>query len=203
VEAPGLGTLLKAVVVADAGCAEAELVAFCRERLAPFKVPRLIEFREALPRSPLGKVLKSELGGGAAALEVRGDAAAEGERARRKEFLAALIREEAASCLQRDPPSVATSASFESLGFDSLRAAELHLRLVRRTGLPLSITVLWNYPSIDELAAALSSGEGAGAGGEPAAEAAPPAGPAGDLGALLGDVEGLSEAEVDALFRAR
>jgi hypothetical protein len=41
------------------------------------------------------------------------------------------------------------------MGFDSLRAAELHLRLVRLTGLPLSITMLWNYPNILELAAAL------------------------------------------------
>jgi acyl-CoA synthetase (AMP-forming)/AMP-acid ligase II len=33
----------------------------CRERLAEFKVPRLVEFRSEIPRSPLGKILRREL----------------------------------------------------------------------------------------------------------------------------------------------
>jgi hypothetical protein len=41
------------------------------------------------------------------------------------------------------------------MGFDSLRSAELHQRLMKLTRLPLSITILWNYPCIDQLAAAL------------------------------------------------
>ncbi|MGI6550551.1 MAG: AMP-binding enzyme [Syntrophomonadales bacterium] len=36
-----------------------EMIAFCREHLAPYKVPRLIEFRrEALPRTNTGKALR-------------------------------------------------------------------------------------------------------------------------------------------------
>ncbi len=38
-----------------------ELIAWCRERLAPFKYPRLIRFVAALPRSAAGKVLKARL----------------------------------------------------------------------------------------------------------------------------------------------
>lgn len=38
-----------------------ELTAFCRENLAPFKVPRVIEFRDSLPKSPVLKVLRREL----------------------------------------------------------------------------------------------------------------------------------------------
>jgi long-chain acyl-CoA synthetase len=204
VEAPGLGTLLKAVVVTEAGYTEADLLAFCRERLASFKVPRVLEFRDALPRSPLGKVLKSKLGDIGAYLEsgtpinlIRGD------RTQGTEVLAALIQEQAALCLQCDPASIARSASFESMGFDSLRAAELHQRLVKLTGLPLSITVLWNYPSIDELAAALLTRQDAGHHDRRPTGPAPPAHPTKDLGELLSDLEGLSEAEVDALFRAR
>jgi len=37
---------------------EAELVAFCRERLASYKVPREIEFVKELPKTPAGKILK-------------------------------------------------------------------------------------------------------------------------------------------------
>ena len=36
-------------------------LAFCRERLANFKVPRRVEFVDALPRNPSGKVLKTTL----------------------------------------------------------------------------------------------------------------------------------------------
>ena len=35
-----------------------EVVAFCRQKLASFKVPRLIEFREELPKTMVGKVLR-------------------------------------------------------------------------------------------------------------------------------------------------
>ena len=38
-----------------------EIIQFCRERLAPYEVPRYIEFRKELPRSPIGKVLKRQL----------------------------------------------------------------------------------------------------------------------------------------------
>ena len=38
-----------------------ELIAFCRERLAGYKCPRSVEFRDALPRNETGKVLKRDL----------------------------------------------------------------------------------------------------------------------------------------------
>jgi long-chain acyl-CoA synthetase len=53
--------LVKAVVVPKEDCEEAELIAFCRERLANYKVPRTVEFRDEIPTSPLGKVLRKYL----------------------------------------------------------------------------------------------------------------------------------------------
>ena len=38
-----------------------ELITFCRERLAGFKVPRQIEFIDEIPRNASGKVLKKDL----------------------------------------------------------------------------------------------------------------------------------------------
>ena len=40
---------------------EADVVAFCRGLLAPYKVPRHVRFAQELPMSPQGKVLKRVL----------------------------------------------------------------------------------------------------------------------------------------------
>ena len=55
-----LGEVGKAYVLTRPGFAldEAAVVAFCRERLASYKVPRLVVFRDDLPRTPAGKPLK-------------------------------------------------------------------------------------------------------------------------------------------------
>lgn len=45
----------------DATTGEEEILAFCRERLARFKVPREVEFLPALPKGGTGKVLKAQL----------------------------------------------------------------------------------------------------------------------------------------------
>jgi long-chain acyl-CoA synthetase len=57
------GETVKALVVARSGRTPTadELVAFARERLAGYKLPRTIEFVDDLPRTPTGKVLKREL----------------------------------------------------------------------------------------------------------------------------------------------
>ena len=57
------GQALKAVVVPKVGeeVSKRELMRFCRERLANFKLPKTIEFRDSLPRSRTGKVAKREL----------------------------------------------------------------------------------------------------------------------------------------------
>jgi long-chain acyl-CoA synthetase len=57
------GETVKAWVVMKPGEAlsSAEIQAWCRERLAPFKVPTHIEFRSELPKSSMGKILKREL----------------------------------------------------------------------------------------------------------------------------------------------
>jgi HIP---CoA ligase len=60
---PRLGQVGRAFVVARPGhvLAEADVLAFCRERLANYKVPRRVVFLDFLPRNASGKVLKKEL----------------------------------------------------------------------------------------------------------------------------------------------
>jgi len=61
---PKIGERIKAIVVLkeDArGVGGAELIRFCRDRLAPYKVPSYIEFRDMLPKSKVGKLLRREI----------------------------------------------------------------------------------------------------------------------------------------------
>ena len=61
---PKVGERIKAIVVLkeDArGVGGSELTKWCRERLAPYKVPQYIEFRDMLPKSKVGKLLRREI----------------------------------------------------------------------------------------------------------------------------------------------
>jgi acyl-coenzyme A synthetase/AMP-(fatty) acid ligase len=40
---------------------EQEIIDFCRSEIAPFKCPRRVIFRDALPKNNTGKVLRREL----------------------------------------------------------------------------------------------------------------------------------------------
>ena len=57
------GEAVKAIVVVRAGhsVAEADVIAFARSRIAAYKCPKSVDFVEALPRNPSGKVLKRVL----------------------------------------------------------------------------------------------------------------------------------------------
>jgi long-chain acyl-CoA synthetase len=57
------GETVKAFVVLKAGepATAEEIIAFCRARLAAYKVPRLVSFRDSLPKSGVGKYLRREL----------------------------------------------------------------------------------------------------------------------------------------------
>ena len=57
------GETIKALVVVREGAttSEAELITHCRERLAHFKAPTSIEFRDALDRTATGKLQKYKL----------------------------------------------------------------------------------------------------------------------------------------------
>jgi long-chain acyl-CoA synthetase len=60
---PKRGETVKAFIVVAEGktVTQEELDAYCRENLAPYKVPRLYEFLDELPKTQVGKVLRREL----------------------------------------------------------------------------------------------------------------------------------------------
>jgi long-chain acyl-CoA synthetase len=61
---PHSGQAVKLFVVRrDPALTEAQVRAYCHDNLTGYKVPRLIEFRDALPKSNIGKILRKELKG--------------------------------------------------------------------------------------------------------------------------------------------
>ncbi len=57
------GETLKAYVVLKEGAviSEGEIISYCKQRLAPYKVPKLVEFRKELPKTAAGKFLRRML----------------------------------------------------------------------------------------------------------------------------------------------
>ncbi len=65
------GERVKAFVTLKEGetATEDEIIEFCRERLVKYKTPKYVEFRDSLPKSAVGKILRKEL----RHMEVAGD----------------------------------------------------------------------------------------------------------------------------------
>ncbi len=57
------GETVKAVVSLKPGqtVTEEEIILFCRERMAAYKYPRIVEIVEELPKTVTGKILRREL----------------------------------------------------------------------------------------------------------------------------------------------
>ena len=57
------GETVKAFIVVKEGesLTEEEVVKYCKENLAAYKVPKLIEFVDELPKSVVGKILRRKL----------------------------------------------------------------------------------------------------------------------------------------------
>ena len=60
---PYRGETVKAYIVLKEGetATPEEIIAFCREKLAAYKVPKIVEFRASLPKSAIGKILRKVL----------------------------------------------------------------------------------------------------------------------------------------------
>lgn len=152
----GMGTLIKAAVVPKEGWRENDIRAFCRERLAFVKVPRIIELRQTLPRSSTGKIVKSELRDVAAYLSrIRDDktvrsvrqleAAAPGQRRR---LLRSIVQAQAAAVLGAPAGGVPEDRGFTELGMDSFASIELRARLEYLLERALPETMTFDHPTV-------------------------------------------------------
>jgi long-chain acyl-CoA synthetase len=163
VEVPRMGTLVKAAVVTEGPCRPAEIREFCRQRLAFYKVPRLIEMYPSLPRSAMGKVLKSELAGAQSYLEAIRNAEATrmiGQLSsvsspRRRSLVTSLVQAQVAAVLGRPVGTVPRNLGFIELGMDSFGAIELHMRLEFLFDQELPQTFTFDHPTVDAITESL------------------------------------------------
>jgi long-chain acyl-CoA synthetase len=157
VEVPRMGTLVKAAVVTEGPCRPAEIREFCRQRLAFYKVPRLIEAFPSLPRSAMGKVQKSELSGVASYLEEICNAEtirivrrlSSVPLGRRRSQVASLVQTQVAAVLGQPVETVSRNLGFIELGMDSFGAIELVVRLEYLFDQELPQTFTFDHPTVD------------------------------------------------------
>ncbi|MFF6779311.1 SDR family NAD(P)-dependent oxidoreductase, partial [Streptomyces sp. NPDC012637] len=145
-------------------------LAAVRSRAAADGVPPLLR---GLVRAPLRRVAAAApAAGGGLAAELAGlDEAGQQRR------ITELVREQAAAVLGHASASaVDVTTGFKDLGFDSLSAVELRNRINAVTGLRLSATLVFDYPSPQALVAHLRERlTSSGAPGAPAGSALVPA----------------------------
>ena len=169
-EVPGAGTMVKAVLASvDGSLLPSQIRAFCRQRLAMFKVPRIVEFVPELPRDAMGKILRRELASTDGYVRsVRDDESLRVldqihrvSASRQKAMVMQLVERQAAAVLGRDNGPIPRDTGFADLGMDSFASIELLTRLDLLFGPGLSQTFPFDHPTItaatDELVARLRS----------------------------------------------
>lgn len=144
---PTLNQEIAAAVVLRSGAylTEDKLRRFLADRLAPFKVPRVIVYAAELPKGPTGKVGRAGLAGhfgiGQAAATDPHDAATE-----LQQTLAALWRD----VLKRQ--DIGYDDNFFLCGGDSFSAFDLMLRIEEKFQHQLPLTILVEAPTVRQLA---------------------------------------------------
>ncbi|WFE60208.1 AMP-binding protein [Micromonospora sp. WMMD712] len=168
----GVGTrggdeILVAVVVADGPVDADTLLDFCRGRLTDYKVPHRLVFRDALPRSPLGKVLRRNLD-----LGTEETAASPRATDNRPAEMTAYLVGQLARLLRVPPERIDVTAPVLATGLNSLVAMQLRLAIERDLGVPAQLGTLLGARSLADAAARLTD-----PGRSPDAALMPAAGP--------------------------
>jgi thioesterase domain-containing protein/acyl carrier protein len=173
---PVFGELVCANVVLRAGqnASAPDLIRFCHEHMAYFKVPSVVEFVEALPKGRSGKVLKRELrarmqgqleqklyGQPLLAEEASATEARIVERATRY-FYPRTSEEYEVAYLWEELFGVAPIGLYDNffdLGGNSLLALRLMIEIRQKFGKQFPLSVLLQYPTVEKFAGLLQSGE--------------------------------------------
>jgi amino acid adenylation domain-containing protein len=137
-----------------------EIVAFCRQNLADFKVPSLVELVDSLPKGRTGKILKKVLREQwRPRSSMRDESSNQNAGHRSPESIKKWISDWLETELALEPETIETDSSFVNYGLNSTLAVMLAQDLSDWLGqamepdleISLSTTLAFNYPTIDQL----------------------------------------------------
>ena len=156
-----LGEQVQASVVLkkDTAVHPQELIAFCRQRLADFKVPSTVYLLDQLPKNRTGKILKRILREQGASLQVVGDSAQSAPRhsplASPHQAQATTISQWMADWLANqlgvEVAQISWDTPFAELGMASVMAVNFARALGDWLGHPIDPILLWNFPTIRDV----------------------------------------------------
>lgn len=171
------------VAKSDEPVSEADIIAFCRQQLANYKVPTSVAFVEALPKNPTGKILKRVLRDQVVEPEVEARVVAGGD-------VEAWIRDWLVENLEVEAGDVTADTSFFDCGITSIFGLQLAQQLGGWLGRPLDDVIVWNHSTVgalvDHVMELPESGAPADAGDVP--------------GDAIADLDGLDDDEVARLL---
>jgi long-chain acyl-CoA synthetase len=123
----------------------AEVIAFCRQQLADYKIPSVVLFVESIPKSPTGKILKRVL------RDQRQQTMTAPPRAVGGREIEAWVRDWIADNLPATGEDIAGDRSFFEYGMTSLLGLKLSSQLSAWLGRPLEDVLVWNYGTLNAL----------------------------------------------------
>jgi acyl-CoA synthetase (AMP-forming)/AMP-acid ligase II len=148
---PTLGEEIAAAVVPRTQCnvAPAQLQAFLREHLAPFKIPRRILILAQMPKGPTGKIQRRQLGKilGLDATKPRGRSGEQQEQISAFESELLELWRKTLDC-----NSIGLDDDFFEMGGDSLRAARMLVEVEKMVGRRLPEMILFERSTVRQLA---------------------------------------------------
>jgi long-chain acyl-CoA synthetase len=150
VEVPGEMEVIKAAIVPRGECKRDEILAYCRARLADYKLPAIIDFVAEIPKSALGKIKRGAL------IETNAAPGAVELVSHARRILSELLGIEALS-IDSDRPLV-------DYGLQSAQAVQFSIALASVLGIAVPATLIWRHPTLAALTGALASKDTGGAG---------------------------------------
>jgi len=163
-----MGEQVKASIVLkpDQVVTEKEIIAFCHQRIAKYKVPSAVEFVTSIPKNPTGKILKRLLREGNSGLRPK-DVVVETQTSKpaqtkpsellnistkTAESIENWIVDWLVKKLSVDAKFIDPRKSFAEYELDSVRAVKLAQDLGDWLGYSLEETIVWNFSTIESLA---------------------------------------------------
>ncbi|WP_336779437.1 AMP-binding protein [Paenibacillus illinoisensis] len=146
--------VIKAVVTLKEDCEKNEILAHCRSLVADYKLPKIIEFRDELPRDNMGKILKKHLMDSYQPNELLSQSLASKEL--NAEELQHIIKTILIDACNIGNTIIELNRPFGEYGLNSINVFDMKDRIEKKFNITFSPILFWNYPTIESMSAYLA-----------------------------------------------